>query len=132
MTQEGTTYPDIVLIPIIAELFDTSIDNLMGYAKECSTEEREAFYTEVKSIEFLEKSYVIGKCCRNIQTTPVCNLALQVSYINLLENEIIRMPSRNLGYSVTESYIVIFLTCNAEQNVYLHCFLQRMGMWKMP
>lgn len=53
--ETGTTYPDIVMIPIIAELFDTSIDNLMGYAKECSTEEREAFFAEVKSIEFSEK-----------------------------------------------------------------------------
>jgi len=33
--ENGTTYPDIVMLPIIAELFDTSIDNLMGYAKEC-------------------------------------------------------------------------------------------------
>ena len=34
--ETGTTYPDIVMIPIIAELFDISIDSLMGYAKECS------------------------------------------------------------------------------------------------
>lgn len=53
--ETGTTYPDIVMIPIIAELFDISIDNLMGYAKECSTEEREAFFAEVKNIEFSQK-----------------------------------------------------------------------------
>lgn len=41
--ENGMTYPDIVMLPIIAELFDTSIDNLMGYAKECPTKEREDF-----------------------------------------------------------------------------------------
>ena len=53
--ETGTTYPDIVMIPIIAELFDISIDTLMGYAKECSTEEREAFLVEMKRLEFSEK-----------------------------------------------------------------------------
>lgn len=42
--ENGTTYPDIVMLPIIAELFETSIDNLMGYAKECSVREREDFF----------------------------------------------------------------------------------------
>ena len=46
--ETGTTYPDIVMLPIIAALFDTSIDNLMGYAKECSTKEREEFSAEEK------------------------------------------------------------------------------------
>ncbi len=53
--ETGTTYPDIVMIPIIAELFDTSIDNLMGYAKECSTKEREDFFVEVNNLETSEK-----------------------------------------------------------------------------
>lgn len=53
--ETGTTYPDIVMIPIIAELFDTSIDNLMGYAKECSTKEREDFFAEVNNFEISEK-----------------------------------------------------------------------------
>lgn len=41
--ETGATYPDILILPVIAELFETTIDNLMGYAKECSTAEREAF-----------------------------------------------------------------------------------------
>ena len=55
--ETGTTYPDIVMLPIIAEIFDTSIDNLMGYAKECSTEEREVFFVEVRELEFEEKTH---------------------------------------------------------------------------
>ena len=54
--ENGTTYPDIVMLPIIAELFDTSIDNLMGYAKEC---------------------------LRNIPPIPTCNLVLQIFYMGL-------------------------------------------------
>ena len=53
--ENGTTYPDIVMLPIIAELFDTSIDNLMGYAKVCSTAERETFFSEVRMLETSER-----------------------------------------------------------------------------
>lgn len=53
--ETGITYPDIVMLPIIAELFDTSIDNLMGYTKECSTKERENFFVEVNNLETSEK-----------------------------------------------------------------------------
>ena len=53
--ETGINYPDIVMLPIIAELFDTSIDNLMGYTKECSTKEREDFFVEVNDIESSEK-----------------------------------------------------------------------------
>ena len=52
--ENGVTYPDIVMLPIIAELFETSIDKLMGYAKECSVKEREDFFAEVKQLEFSE------------------------------------------------------------------------------
>ena len=53
--ENGTTYPDIVMLPIIAELFDTSIDNLMGYAKECSAAERERFFKSIHTLETGEK-----------------------------------------------------------------------------
>lgn len=53
--ENGTTYPDIVMLPIIAELFDTSIDKLMGYAKECPTKEREAFFAKVKNLGFSDR-----------------------------------------------------------------------------
>ena len=53
--ENGATYPDIVMLPIIAELFDTSIDNLIGYARECSTKEREDFFAEVKDLKVSDK-----------------------------------------------------------------------------
>ena len=43
------------MLPIIAELFETTIDNLMGYTKECSTKEREDFFVEVSKLETSER-----------------------------------------------------------------------------
>lgn len=53
--ETGTTYPDIVMLPIIAELFGTSIDNLIGYAKECPLQERERFFAESRTLDFPQK-----------------------------------------------------------------------------
>lgn len=53
--ENGATYPDIVMLPIIAELFDISIDILMGYAKECSVSEREAFFKEMSTLDTASK-----------------------------------------------------------------------------
>ena len=43
------------MLPVIAELFETTIDNLMGYAKECTSAEREAFFTKVNTLDRTEK-----------------------------------------------------------------------------
>ena len=31
--ENGTTYPDIVMLPVMADFFNISIDKLMGYAQ---------------------------------------------------------------------------------------------------
>lgn len=41
--ENGSTFPDITMLPMIASYFDVSIDTLMGYAKACTREEREHF-----------------------------------------------------------------------------------------
>lgn len=53
--ENGTTYPDIVMLPVIAQLFDISIDLLMGYAKKCSVAEREAFFKEIRTLNTASK-----------------------------------------------------------------------------
>ncbi len=78
--ETGTTYPDIVMLPVIAELFDTSIDNLMGYAKECSTTEREAFFAKIHALDTLEKI----ACHREILQQYPNDTILQFSLANLL------------------------------------------------
>lgn len=78
--ETGTTYPDIVMLPIIAELFETSIDNLMGYAKECSTAERETFFAEVKILEVSERILRHREMLQNYPNDTY----LQFSLANLL------------------------------------------------
>ena len=53
--ENGTTYPDIVMLPVLANFFNISIDKLMGYAKVCSTEERETFFKSVNPLEMGER-----------------------------------------------------------------------------
>lgn len=78
--ETGTTYPDIVMLPIIAALFDTSIDNLMGYAKECSTKEREEFSAEVTNLETSEKILRYREMLQNYPN----DVYLQFGLANLL------------------------------------------------
>ncbi len=78
--ENGMTYPDIVMLPIIAELFGTSIDNLLGYAKECSTKEREDFFVEVNKLETSER---IMRHREMLQKYPN-DTYLQFSLANLL------------------------------------------------
>lgn len=84
--ENGMTYPDIVMLPIIAELFDTSIDNLMGYAKECSTIEREDFFVEVRTLETSER---IMRHREMLQKYPN-DTYLQFSLANLLYYKLVK------------------------------------------
>ena len=53
--ENGTTYPDIVMLPIIADYFHITIDMLMGYAKECTAENREQFFSDIKDLDCQQK-----------------------------------------------------------------------------
>lgn len=53
--ENGTTYPDIVMLPILADFFGISIDLLMGYAKECPTEAREQFFADIRGLEIKQR-----------------------------------------------------------------------------
>ncbi len=37
------TYPDISMLPMLADYFEVSLDRLMGRGKECNISEREKF-----------------------------------------------------------------------------------------
>lgn len=84
--ETGITYPDIVMLPIIAELFDTSIDNLMGYAKECCTKEREEFFVEVNRLDTSER---IIRHREMLQKYPN-DTYLQFSLANLLYYKLVK------------------------------------------
>ena len=78
--ETGATYPDIVMLPVIAELFETTIDNLMGYAKECTSAEREAFFAKVRTLDKAEK---IARYREMLQQYPNDTI-LQFGLANLL------------------------------------------------
>jgi len=42
--ENGATYPDITMLPMIADYFDVTLDELMGRGQEIDTDEREAFF----------------------------------------------------------------------------------------
>lgn len=53
--ENGSTYPDIVMLPVIASYFNVSIDTLVGYARECTGEERELFFAHVRGMNRQEQ-----------------------------------------------------------------------------
>ena len=71
-------------MPIIAELFDTSIDNLLGYAKECTVAEREAFFKETRNLPTTEKISRYRKMLREYPNDTY----LQFGLANLLYGQI--------------------------------------------
>lgn len=78
--ENGTTYPDIVMLPILADYFGISIDTLMGYAKECAAEEREQFFTDIQELEISQKIHRIREM---LQLYPN-DVYLQFSLANTL------------------------------------------------
>ena len=48
--ETGTTYPDIMLLPVIADFFHLTLDELMGREKELSQKERADFFEKEKVI----------------------------------------------------------------------------------
>jgi len=48
--ENGATYPDITMLPMIADFFDVTLDELMGRGRELDTNEREAFFKSVREM----------------------------------------------------------------------------------
>lgn len=45
--ENGATYPDITMLPMIADFFDVTLDELMGRGQEIDINERENFFKEI-------------------------------------------------------------------------------------
>ncbi len=61
--ENGTTYPDITSLPVIARYFNISIDQLMDYQMELSREEIEKFIHECQALMMTESfDEIILKC----------------------------------------------------------------------
>lgn len=48
--ENGSTYPDITMIPAIADFFDVSMDELMGRGRELDSNERNAFFKKINEM----------------------------------------------------------------------------------
>ena len=48
--ENGATYPDITMLPMIADFFDVTLDELMGRGRELEVSEREAFFESMRAL----------------------------------------------------------------------------------
>ena len=94
--ETGATYPDILMLPVIAELFETTIDNLMGYAKECSTAEREAFFAKMRTLDTTKKIIYHREMLQQFPNDTI----LQFSLANLLYGLIKKQNDSNTEQEV--------------------------------
>jgi len=65
--ENSATYPDIMMLPVIADFFEITIDQLMGRTRECKAEEREAFFSGIQQLSVDER---INKLREMLQTYP--------------------------------------------------------------
>lgn len=82
--ENGVTYPDVTLLPILAEHFEVTIDRLMGYQKECARDVRETFFREMQGRSPQE---CIGRVREMLQTYPN-DVYLQFSLVGLLYGQL--------------------------------------------
>lgn len=48
--ENGATYPDITMLPMIADFFDVTLDALMGRGRELDSRERDVFFKKVSAL----------------------------------------------------------------------------------
>lgn len=48
--ENGVTYPDITMLPMIADFFDVTLDELMGRGRELDSDERNAFFKKINEM----------------------------------------------------------------------------------
>ncbi len=48
--ENGATYPDITMLPMIADFFDVTLDELMGRGREIDISERESFFKNMREM----------------------------------------------------------------------------------
>ena len=65
--ENGSTYPDITMLPVLASCFNVSIDTLMGYGKTCTSDERERF---CRSLHGMDRKDQIEQYRQMLQKYP--------------------------------------------------------------
>ena len=83
--ENSATYPDIIMLPIIADYFEITIDQLMGRTRECKAEEREAFFSDIQQLSVDER---INRLREVLQTYPQ-----DIYFMFSLANNLYRMAA---------------------------------------
>ena len=83
--ENSATYPDIIMLPIIADYFEITIDQLMGRTRECKAEEREAFFSDIQQLSVDER---INRLREVLQTYPQ-----DIYFMFCLANNLYRMAA---------------------------------------
>lgn len=69
--ENGATYPDITMLPMIADFFGVTLDELMGRGRELDAKEREAFFKRMHELyDRGEISEVLGAYDKMLQGHP--------------------------------------------------------------
>lgn len=71
--ESGQSYPDITLLPIIADYFNLSVDKLLGYENQMSENEVKKLYLQL-SDEFTKKPFedVYNECIKQVKSHYTC------------------------------------------------------------
>ena len=134
--ENGTTYPDIELLPMMASFFETSVDALLG----CTKEEKQAYCTKLqksletaigakdteKSIELLRE---IRRNLREYQNYWFFGLYQEIWKTGLFRNEKVLEEMRLLAEEIFEvcpkeqHFAVIECMANMEDDEHMDSFL---------
>ncbi len=90
--ENGVTYPDVTMLPIVAEHFGVTIDLLMGYQKECTPEIRERFFREQQELPSEEQERHV----RDMLQVYPNDVHLQFSLAGMLYRRLKKQPDTEL------------------------------------
>ena len=106
--ENGVTLPDVMTLPVIADYFGITIDQLMGRTRECSAEEREAFFSDVRQLSVGER---IERLREALQSYPQ-DIYFMFSLANNLNQMVKTQSTRNEKMEVEIDVLCHKLLCS--------------------
>lgn len=107
--ETGMTYPDILMLPRLASYFDITIDELIDYKPQLSTEEIRTLYRQLAN-EFASGSFEQAlELCRNYSKQYFSCYPLLFQIGSLLVNHFIMAPSQEAAEHMINDAADLFL-----------------------